>query len=146
MQQLPVHAQLGTSAVLGITRNRVTEVCGVHAYLMRAAREYVETHEVVARQPFLDGVFGHGRSAVRHDRHALAVAGVAPDGSVHSARVLFQMPHNQPEIYLGHRAVGYLRGQRKVRLVVLGDHHDARGVLVQPVDYARAQRAVYGGQ
>ena len=42
--------------------------------------------------------------------------------------------------------IGELRGQRLVRLVVLGDHHQPGGVLVEPVHDARPLDAADAGK
>ena len=70
----------------------------------------------------------------RIDRAALA-AGHAPDeghvAALHRA---------------GAAVIGELRGQRLMRLVVLGDHHQPGGVLVEPVHDARPADAADAGK
>ena len=88
-------------------------------------------------------------AALRHDGAQHAVAGAA-ERRVDGARIACRRAPHQRLIgaleLAGAAMVGKGVGQRAMRGVGLGDHHDAAGVLVEAVDDARPPDAADAGQ
>ncbi len=92
-------------------------------------------------------VVGQGGLAVAGDHgHALAVALVAADGALDVARQRIRQAPDKRQVGAVQVARGESGGQRVVGQLRLGDHHDAGGVLVQPVHDARAALAADAGE
>ncbi|MGY4340437.1 hypothetical protein ACVWW3_005343 [Bradyrhizobium sp. LM2.9] len=79
----------------------------------------------------------HGLAAALAHRHLLARMRVAVDRRINGAAMAAGQPPRERHVAAPHRSgaavIGELRGERGMREVVLGDHHQPRGVLVQPV-------------
>ena len=84
-------------------------------------------------------VVSHGASPIAAHRHAQPVDAMAPDGEVNfpSAR---HDPCADRAIFTRHRARHQLPGQRGLSLRGAGNHEQAAGVLVKPVDQAGARQ------
>lgn len=135
VQALPAQALFRPLvAVDQIAEQRVADVRHVHADLVRAAGLQLAADvrvAVVARddRPVRDrvaGVFG------RHG-HALAVRRVAADGRVDRAGIFAQIAADDGLIRAGHRMVGQLRRERKMRKVVFRRDEQTGCVLVDAV-------------
>ncbi len=68
------------------------------------------------------------------------------DGAALAARHAPDEGHVAASHRPGAAMIGKLRGQRRMRAVVLGHHHQAGGVLVEPVHDAGAFDAADAGQ
>ena len=79
---------------------------------------------------------GDGPAAVRDHRHLLPVPAVPPDGGVHGAGVLPEVPDDDALIGPGQAVVRELGGELLVGEVVLRRDDQARGVPVDAVDDA----------
>ena len=93
---------------------------------------------------------GDGLAAALAHRHFLPRMRMAVDRRIDGAALPVRHAPDEGHIAAPHRAgaavVGELRGQRLVRAVVLGHHHQPGGVLVEPVHDARAPDAADPGQ
>ena len=94
---------------------------------------------------------GHGLTAAFADRHPVAGGLVAIDRLVdHPARSVGRAPHEREVAALERPAVaamaGELRRQRLMGAVVLRDHHQAGGVLVEAVHDAGPPLAADAGE
>src|SRR5205085_7094575 len=96
---------------------------------------------VAPLEAFLDLPMGHGLTAALAHRHFLAGMRMAVDRLVHRAALPAWHPPDKRHIAAPHRPgtsmIGELRGQRLVSTVVLGDHHQSGGVLVEPMHDTR---------
>src|SRR5438445_5939484 len=79
-------------------------------------------------------------AAHRADRHPHPVARMASDRSVHDRFVRTDAPVNHRQVAARHGPGGQLLHQIVIGHARLGDDEKARGVLVEPVDDARAAR------
>src|SRR4030042_2553557 len=95
--------------------------------------------ERAAVQALADAVGGAGRASALDDGHALAVAGVAPDGAFDDALPRLETASHEGEVSLLHRPLLQLPRQGGVSAVVLGDEEEPRRVLVQAVADGRQQ-------
>jgi hypothetical protein len=136
----PVRLHLALPVRL-VTDDRVVDVGHVHADLVRAACVELALHQRVAivmgsRHVALehaergDGLACRGR--LDH-RHLLAVARVASERGVDEPRVRRDVAVHEGEVAPVDGADLYRLGQSRLRAVVLRDHHQTRGVLVEPV-------------
>src|SRR3954453_9166368 len=82
-------------------------------------------------------VAGQRRFATGYDGHLLSVGRTAADIALDLAPGGGGHAENDGLICTAERPVGKLRRECGVRKIVLGDHHQPAGVLVQPVDDPR---------
>ena len=134
------------AAVDGIAADRMADVLHVHANLMGAAGENVHIHQRHAAAGCEHRPFGDGFAAFGIDRHLLAVLFAAGNGGLNAAVLLSEGAVHQRAVVLFHQAVQQLLAQRQLGGVILGDQQQAGGILVQPVDDARAQLAADASQ
>src|SRR5690606_33014604 len=120
-------------AVHLIADDRVADEEHMHPDLVRASRLDLDVQEGGVAEPLQHAEVGHGRAAVGHYRHPLAVARVAADRRVDRAFVLADHPMDQGDVALDDIALLPLLDQITSRLLVLRDDDQARGVLVQAV-------------
>ena len=113
----------------------------VHANLMGAAGGQARLDERRAAQPLAHEPVGASLAPAGNHGHALAVGGMAADGRVHEALALAEIADDDGHVCPVHRVGLDLLGQAHVRPVVLGHQQQARRVLVDAVDDARADLA-----
>ena len=119
----------------------------MHPDLVRAAGVDAHAQEGGAVEALLDPPGAAGLAPARGaDRHLLPVHGVAADRRVDLAGGAGGHAEHEGEVLLLDRAPGELPDERAVGLVVLGDHQQARGPLVEPVDDARPEDAAHAGE
>ena len=119
----------------------------MHAHLVRATGLQLGLDPRGVAQPFHHAPVGDGLAPGPHlDRELLAVARVAPvqrlDATVGGRR----LAHRQRLVNAIDVVRLERRPQRDHRRVVLGDHQQARGVLVDAVNDARAELAADAAQ
>ena len=138
VQELPPYRGAGFT-VNRVAQQWVAQIRQMHADLVSATRFEHETEQGVSLQ-FLEGlVMGACRSAGGVHGHLLAVARVPRDGSVDGPGFRSDQAHGHGQISFLELAVLQLFGEPLVRLLGLGDHHQAGRVQVQAVDDAGPQ-------
>lgn len=139
MKGLPRHV-LGCAAIEGITQHGVAFRGHVNANLVGSSggeRALEKCRPVAPAAP--SPVAGKSRLAARHDDcHALAVAGVAPDGAGDVTGWRKQAPPDKGDVLPGDAAGGERRRESDVGLVGLGNDHQTAGILVEAVNDAGA--------
>ena len=133
-------------AVHGVPQDGVADVGHVDPDLVGASRLQTAAHMGAARVPGDDLTMGHRAAAVRHHRHFLPVHRMAADGGVHSAAVLFQVPHHHALVGPGQGVVLELGGELLVGIVVFRRDDEAGGVPVNAVDDTRPQFPADAGE
>jgi hypothetical protein len=122
-------------AVFGVSRQRVTDVGGMHADLVGAAGAQGGLHQppLGVALDFLEE--GQRRLAVRGGRdHPLAALQYRfAQRHVHAEARLGRMTHHQTQVLLGDLAGPDRRLQPGQPGTALGQHQDAAGVTVQPM-------------
>ena len=118
------------------------------ADLMRPSGGELHVEERYGQPPDLQrGVMGErAASAVGADRHALAVAGVAPDRAFDIAGGRAHRAPAQREIMAVEVAIGEGLGEARMGEFGLRRHHDAGSFLVEPVDDAGPALAADAGE
>ena len=105
---------------------------------------------VAAVEGFLDLPMGDGLAAALAHRHFLPGMRMAVDRRIDGAALAVGHVPGEGQIAAPHRAgaavIGELRGQRFMRAVVLGHHHQPGGVLVEPVHDAGPLDAADAGK
>ena len=134
---------VAASAVDLVAKHGVSDIRHMHAYLVRSARfkaAFNKAHavEFLKRAPMSKCL---ARGGVSHDRHLLAVDGVSSDGGVHRSAFLARLAYDERNICPECAMLLYLLRERGVGKVVLCHYQKPRGVLVYPVDDARARNA-----
>src|SRR5437764_1370688 len=113
----------------------------VHANLMRPPRLYLYAEQREPMEATAHAPERQRRAPAATDGHARPVARVARDGLFHFSLLL---PHDavyESNVGLEDRARAELLGKIFVRTRRLRHDDEARRVAVEPVDYARSQRA-----
>ena len=119
----------------------------MHADLVGAAGVDADAEEGGAVEALLDPPRGACLPpAGGAHRHLLPVDRVAADRGVDLARGPGGHAEHEGEVLLLDRPAGELPDEGAVGLVVLGDHQEAGGALVEPVDDARAEDAADAGE
>ena len=135
--QIARHAPVD-AAVERVADNRMADRAQVHADLMRAPgmnrhlRHRQHPAEMFGAHDARDRGARAPRAVGLRRRHLLPVVRIASDRRVDPAAGHHLAP-DQREIFLLDLALGELARQLFVRLVVLGDDHQPRRALVQPV-------------
>src|SRR5690348_10812368 len=126
----------------------MTALGHVHSDLMRAAGGEAAfdqcCHILEGAQHAVagDGSFAAGAQ----DGHLLAMAWAPPDVSDDFTRARLRHAPYDGLISARHAARGEIRRELDLRHLVLGDHHEARRVLVEAVDDARPLDATDAGE
>ena len=147
MESLPRHA-LGCAAIEGITQHGVAFRGHVNANLVGSSggERALEKCRSVAPAA-LCPVAGQCRFATcADDCHALAVAGVAPDGAGDISGWRKHAPPDKGNVLPGDAAAGERRRESDVGFVCLGDDHQTAGILVEAVNDAGACLAADAGK
>ena len=115
----------------------------MHADLVRPSclEPRLETGEVA--EALEDAVSRHRALAppLRPDRHAHPVVGMTADRGIHDTLRPRDTAVHHREIAARHRSRRQLRGERVVGGLGLGDHEQARRLLVEPVHHPGAARS-----
>ena len=144
MQKLP-RAPVQRMAVDRIADDGVADGGEVHSDLVGAAGLQRGQDVGVPFQVLRYPIAGAGRpAATLGDHHPLASQRVAPNGRIDGAALRLQPAFQQRQVLLGGGALLELARQSVLRPRVLCHHHQARGVLVQPMHNARPQRTRLG--
>ena len=119
----------------------------VHADLMRATRLELEVQQARARQRLGQLEVRHGRPlGAAADRHAAHVVAIAPDRRVDRAAARGRAAAHERDVLALDLPRAHLLPERRVGLVAAGEHEQAGGVAVEPVDHARALIVVTAAQ
>ena len=120
------------------------------AGLELAGQQRRDRFAVTPVEGFQDLPMGDGLAAAVAHRHLLAGMGMPVDRRIDGAAQPVRHAPDQRQIaaphLVGAAVVGELLGQRFMRAVVLGRHHQPCGVLVEPVHDARALDAADAGK
>ena len=111
----------------------------VHANLVRATGFELHLHQRVHAVFLQHAVVADGLAPAAADRHACAVAAVAPDGGFYRAAG-DQDAIDQRDIFALDGARGELRDEVLARALGLGHHQQPRGILVEAVHDAGARQ------
>ena len=129
------------AAVAFVVEQRVPDPRHVDADLVGAPRFETALHEGYVTIAFQHLPVRHGVLAVGpvgEDEHLLPILGTAADVARDGPLVLVEIAPHQSHVAALDRVVEELFGQPRVGLLVLGDHQQPRGVLVDAVHQSRA--------
>src|SRR3989440_10884170 len=127
--------------VICVARHGVAERGEMDADLVGAPGVQVTAHERMGSLALDDLVAGPREPAAGDDGHALALFGMAPDGSLELTRVLLDTAGDYGQVGAAQRTILQLGRQRPVARVVAGDDDEPRCALVESVHHARSRRA-----
>ena len=144
MQKLSVKFEfLCFITVNGVADDRMPDIFAVYPYLVRSSGFKAETHKRVRRVSLYDFVIGYRYAPLVGNCHHGAVFVRSAYVSFYFAIVGLYRAFDKCVIYPRAGLVLYLFRQRQVRRVVFRDDQKTRSVFVYPVDYSRADYAVY---
>ena len=153
MQCLPLdgklapHPAVPVRAIFGIPHYRMADIGHVDAYLMGAACFQPALRQGIFPKAFQHPEMGNSRLAIFPDNgHLFTVRGIPADIPTDDAGFFLDVAPDHRLIDAESSLFLNLLCQAEVCLVILGCHHDAGGILVQPVDDARADFPVDAGQ
>ena len=146
VQELPVRVGVALLAVDRVARHGMADRLHVHADLMGPAGFEHALHVGRVGEPFEHLEARHGRFSLGRDRHLLAVADVAADRRVDRAEVVLDHAFDDRDVLALRLLVLELGGKGVVGEVVLRDHQEPGGVLVDAVDDPGAERSADPGK
>ena len=127
------------AAIHPVTGHRVTEVGHMNPDLMRSAGFNGDLDQTEFAGKFPQHLPGGGRmpSIARPDCHLLAIDGVATDRRNHPPLFFLQHTMHQGQIFFIQLVIFEYINKFPVHKILLGDQHNPRGILVEPVDDTR---------
>ena len=136
MEHLTVHLQAGFPLPIGpIPDDWAVEESKMYPDLMGPAGFWMHSQQRVRPEVLLGVVYGcRGTAPAREHRYTLAMLGIAPERRLDPPRGRRRPPVHQREILFFDAAILKLRLKILMRLIVLGHHNYARGVLVQSMN------------
>lgn len=131
------------SSIYGVTDQGMLKKSHMHPDLVRSPGiEAAFNQRRCFPKALEDGISGSGMFAASFDdRHLLAVAGVAADGTLNHAGLFRNPSPAECDIGAFDAAVLELTGKAFVGFVSFGNHHQAAGLFVNAVDDAGTPNA-----
>jgi hypothetical protein len=145
MKELALEAHLMRASILGVTAHRMPDRLQVNPDLVSSPGLQTQAQKRGALESPLEREMRTSLAGVQSpDRHARADAGIAPDGGLDRPRACRRTTLNQSQVLALDPSGGKRGLQSRVGLLGAGHDEQPGGVLVQPVNDARAIRITPG--